>query len=74
MNNSPPTAAPPALLTVAEAAAVLHLSVSTMYRWSCTGRNEQLFVRMPGAGTGARRTLRVHPERLAEFITRGSRG
>lgn len=73
MNNSPPTPAPPPLLTVAEAATVLHLSASTIYRWSCTGRNEQLFVRMPGAGTGARRTLRVHPDRLADYIAAGSR-
>lgn len=73
MDNSPPTDAHPTLLTVPEAAAVLNMSASTLYRWSCTGRNRSIFVRIRGGGTGVRPGLRVHPDRLADFIASGTR-
>lgn len=70
MNNSPPT---PELLTVQEAAAILRNSPSTLYRWSCTGHNAHLFVRLPQGGNGVRPALRIDRERLAEHIANSTR-
>lgn len=70
MNNSPPT---PRLLTVQEAAAILRNSPSTVYRWSCTGRHQHLFVRLPYDGVDGPAAIRIDAERLAEHIARGTR-
>jgi hypothetical protein len=73
MNAPPETESPPPhLLTVKEAAPILRLSASTVYRWSCTGVNPQLFVRVRGGGRGLRPGLRIHAERLAAFIAAGT--
>lgn len=58
---------PPQLLTIHEAADLLHLRPDTLYKWSRAGVNPQLFIRLR-TEHGKRPRLRVDPARLSEYV------